>query len=181
MKNLIYAFSLLMITGAYAQNKPVDKVEETKVKTIKVEKDGKIVENKIKVTTKKEQEVMTDPNYEGTVNAPRVFPEVKVTKTVSIDNDNDPFYDSKDEIIYFTNNDSKYAFTSNESGFLMSDDNNKMFATAVRSSNSQYYILDINNYSGVGYFNDEGNFVVEYYNSDTKMLVNEEFKSNSEF
>jgi len=55
MKNLIYAFSLLMVTGAYAQDKPVDKVEETKVKTIKVNENGKIVENKIKVTTKKEQ------------------------------------------------------------------------------------------------------------------------------
>ena len=84
MKKLIIAFSLLMVTGAFAQEKPVDKVKETKVKTIKVKENGTIVEKKVKVTTKKEQEVMTDSSYKGTIDAPRVFPDVKVTKTVSI-------------------------------------------------------------------------------------------------
>merc|ERR1711974_90033 len=104
MKYLIYAFSLLMVTGAYAQEKPVDKVEETKTKTIKVKKDGKVVENKVKVTTSKTQEVMTTPKDSSTINNKRVFPKVKVTKTISEDLDNaaddvkDAAEDLQDEI-----------------------------------------------------------------------------------
>ncbi|MCK8481859.1 hypothetical protein [Psychroserpens algicola] len=181
MKYLIYTFSLLMVAGAYAQNKPVDKVEETKVKTIKTVEDGKVVENKVKVTTKKEQEVMTDPNYKGTIDAPRVFPKVKVTKTVSVDNDHDPFYESKDKIIYYTKDKNTFKFKAEDKGFMMADENDVMLGSAILSLNKQYYILDINNYSGIGYFNSEGNFVVEYYNSDTKTLVNEEFKNSAKF
>ena len=181
MKNLIYAFSLLMVTGAYAQNKPVDKVEETEVKTIKVEKDGKIVEKKVKVTTKKEQEVMTDPNYKGTIDAPRVFPKVKVTKTVSIDNDNDPFYDTKDTLVYYLKNDNNYAFKSNDKGFMMFTEADKPYGMAIRSSNSQYYLLDMNEYSGVGYFDKKGNFVIEYYDKDTGMTIVEAFEVDTKF
>ncbi|WP_431134176.1 hypothetical protein [Psychroserpens mesophilus] len=181
MKNLIYAFSLLMVTGAYAQNKPVDKVEETKTKTIKVKKDGEVVENKVKVTTTKEQQVKTKAEKNSTINNDRVFPKVKVTKTVSVDNDNDPFYDSTDKIEYYTNEDGKYLFTSNKKGFTMSDAQNNTIGFAARSTNNQYYILNMNNYSGVGYFNNDGNFVVEYYNSDLEMLVNKEFKTDTKF
>lgn len=181
MKHLIYAFSLLMVTGAYAQNKPVDKVEETKTKTIKVKKDGKIVENKVKVTTTKEQSVITQKKDNSTINNTRVFPEVKVTKTISIDNDNDPFYEATDKIVYYTDDDGTYLFTSNKKGFTMSDAQQNSIGYAARSSNNQYYILNMNNYSGVGYFNNEGYFVVEYYNSDLERLVVKEFKTGTKF
>ncbi|MBR9913808.1 MAG: hypothetical protein GYB32_03105 [Algicola sp.] len=181
MKYLIYTFSLLLVTGAFAQEQPVDKVKETKVKTIKTKKNGKTVENKVKVTTTKEQKVMTDPSYKGTIDAPQVFPDVKVTKTVSIDNDQDPFYDSEDKIVFYNKKDKNYKFQSNKRGFLLSDANNERVGKAMRSSNSQYYILDINNYSGVGYFNKDGNFIVEYYDSDTDMMVVEAFEVTSKF
>ncbi|WP_152611309.1 hypothetical protein [Psychroserpens mesophilus] len=181
MKYLIYAFSLLMVTGAYAQNKPVDKVEETKTKTIKVNKDGKIVENKVKVTTSKTQEVMTTPKDSSTINNQRVFPKVKVTKTISVDNDNDPFYDTTDKVIYYTDENGKYLFTSNKKGFTMSDAESNDIGFAARSTNNEYYILTMDNYSGVGYFNEAGNFVVEYYNADLEMLVTKEFKSDTKF
>ena len=181
MKHLIYAFSLLMVTGAFAQDKPVDKVEETKVKTMKVKKDGKIIEKKVKVTTKKEQEVITDSTYEGTIDAPRVFPKVKVTKTVSIDSDNDPFYDTTDTIVYYKKDDSRFSFKSSDNGFMMSDENDEMYGSAKRSSQSQYYILNFNNNSGLGYFNADGNFVVEYYNPKTNELIIEAFEVDSKF
>lgn len=181
MKYLLYIFSLLMVTGAYAQNKPVDKVEETKTKTVKVEKNGKIIENKVKVTTTKKQDVMTTPKGSSTINNERIFPKVKVTKTVSIDNDNDPFYDTEDKIIYYTDDRGKYIFTSNKKGFTITNPESIDIGFAARSSNNEYYILNMDTYSGVGYFNTKGNFVVEYYNSDLDLLVNKEFKTDTKF
>ena len=181
MKYLIYIFSLLLITGVYAQDKPVDKVEETKTKTVKVNKDGEIVENKVKVTTSKTQKVMTTPKDSSTINNNRVFPKVKVTKTISVDNDNDPFYDTTDKVIYYTDGNGKYLFTSNKKGFTMRDAESNNIGYAARSTNNEYYILTMDNYSGVGYFNDEGNFVVEYYNADLEMLVTKEFKTDTKF
>ena len=67
---------------------------------------------------------------------------------------------------------------ANKKGFTLSDAEKNNIGYAARSSNNQYYILNMDNYSGVGYFNNEGNFVVEYYNSDLGVLVNKEFKTD---
>ena len=181
MKNLVYICFLLLAAGTYAQDQPVDKVEETKTKTVKVNIDGDIVENKVQVTTSKKQKVMTTPEKDSNINNDRVFPKVKVTKTISVDNDNDPFYDTTDKIVYYTDENGNYLFTSNKKGFTMSDTENNTFGYAARSTNNEYYILTMDNYSGVGYFNDDGNFVVEYYNADLEMLVTKEFKTDTKF
>ncbi len=182
MKNLIYLLAFCLVTGVYAQEKkPVDKVEKTKTKTIKVNKNGKVIENKVKVTTSKEQAVMTTPNDSSNINNSRVYPKVKVTKTIQIDNDYDPFYESENKIVYYTDEDGKYAFTQSKNGFEMRTAENESFGYAVKSANNMFYILDVENYSGVGYFNNEGNFVVEYYNSELDMLIEKEFKTDTEF
>lgn len=124
---------------------------------------------------------MTNPNYKGSENATRIFPEVKVTKTVRVDNDRDPFYESKNTIIYHTTDDGSYAFKANDKGFMITDKDDAKTGSAILSFNKKYYILDIDNYSGIGYFNNDGNFVVEYYDSDSETLINEEFKSDPEF
>lgn len=182
MKNLIYLFSLLMITGLSAQeNTPIDKTKETKTKTVKVDKNGKSIENKVKVTTTKEQAVLTTPKENSKIDNNRVYPEIKVTKTISIDNDKDPFYDSKESIVYYTNAKGKFAFSKEQNGFSIKDAKNQSYGSAFKSINNAYYILNTDHYSGVGYFNDEGQFVVEYYNDDLDMLIEEEFKTDTEF
>lgn len=182
MKHFIYICSLLLVTGVYAQEKtPIDKTKETKTKTVKVKKNGKTVENKVKVTTTKEQAVITTPKKNSTIDNNRVYPDVKVTKTISVDNDNDPFYDSEEKIVYYTNSDGKYAFSKNDKGFKIVSSKQEDLGYAVKSVNNAYYILNLDNYSGVGYFNNEGNFVVEYYNAELDMLIEKEFKTDTEF
>lgn len=182
MKRIIYVLSLLMVTGVYAQEKkPIDKTKQTETKTVKVKKDGKTIENKVKVTTTKEQAVVTKPKKNSEIDNNRVYPEVKVTKTISVDNDNDPFYDSKDKIVYYTNTDGKFAFSQDDKGFNIMDANKKSMGYAAKSAKNAYYILNTDNYSGVGYFNDQGDFVVEYYNAELGMLVEKEFKTDTEF
>jgi hypothetical protein len=72
-------------------------------------------------------------------------------------------------------------FTSNKKGFTISDAERNDIGFAARSSNNEYYILTLDNYSGVGYFNEAGNFVVEYYNADLEMLVTKEFNTDTKF
>ena len=49
----------------------------------------------------------------------------------------------------------------------MADADGVVYGTAMRSSNRNFYILNMNDYSGVGYFNKDGNFIIEHYDSKT--------------
>jgi hypothetical protein len=178
MKNLILVFALLIGTSIYAQDPVKDKMKETKVKTIKVEENGKMVEKKVKVTTEQEQKIKTKIDSNHYENSNRISTPIKVTKTISIDNDNDPFYDSETNLMYYTSKENDYEFSRNKSGFVImtSDgDKNTMFGNARLTSNKRYYLLNTNNYSGIGYFNAEGDFVVEYYDDVLGAMVIQTF------
>lgn len=178
MKNLILVFALLIGTSIYAQDPVKDKMKETKVKTIKVEENGKMVEKKVKVTTAQEQAVKTKLNTDHYENSTRLETPVKVTKTVSIDNDKDPFYDSTIDFVYYTSKENNYKFTRNDTGFvIMTSDGSEdsLFGNARLTSNNAYYLLNTDDYSGIGYFNAEGDFVVEYYDETLKAMVVQTF------
>lgn len=184
MKYLVYSLVFLFSAGLYAQDKdPVDKMEETKVKTVKVEKDGKMVEKKVKVTTAKEQKVKSEIEPDHYENSTRIDTPVKVTQTVAMDNDDDPFYDSESTIQYYQLGNNKYTFTQNEGGFIvtsMVDDEKMVYGNARLTSQNRYYILNTDTYSGLGYFNSQGDFVVEYYDDNLDAMVIKTF-SSSEF
>lgn len=174
MKNLILVCILLIGTSIYAQDPVKDKIKETKVKTIKVEENGKIVEKKVKVTTAQEQTVKTKLDKDHYENSTRLETPVKVTKTVSIDNDKDPFYDSKTNFVYYTYKENDYKFSRNKTGFVIMTSNgneDSIFGNARLTSNKEYYLLSTNEYSGIGYFNVEGDFVVEYYDESLQAMV----------
>ncbi|NND52306.1 MAG: hypothetical protein HKN54_07860 [Flavobacteriaceae bacterium] len=178
MKNIFITTAFLIFTAGFAQNNPVDKMEETEVKTKMVEKDGEMIETKVKVITKKEQEIMINPAQKDMRDPDQYIPPTKVTKTIMVDNDNDPFYDNKTKLRYYSFNDVKYAFKADETGFKLvtqDGDNEIIFGNAVRSSLNNYYIVSLDDFSGIGYFDDNGNLVVEYYNRDLNVLVSERF------
>lgn len=178
MKYLLNIAVLLLFTGMYAQENPVDKMQETKVKTMMVEKDGEMIETKVKVITKKEQEVMTNPAQKAQRDADRYLPPTKVSKTILVDNDNDPFYDNKTELKYYSFNNVKYAFKADETGFKVSKiDGEKeiKYGTAIRSSMNNYYIVTLDDFTGVGYFDENGSMIIEYYNTDLNDLVSVRF------
>ncbi|MBT8266930.1 MAG: hypothetical protein KJO41_08095 [Bacteroidia bacterium] len=178
MKNIFISAALLIFTAGFAQENPVDSMEETKVKTMTVEKDGETIETKVKVVTKKEQEVMTNPAQDHLRDADRYLPPTKVTKTIMVDNDNDPFYDNKTKLKYYTFKNVKYAFRADETGFMVTNfdgDKEVIFGKAVRSSLNNYYIVTLDDFAGVGYFDDNGNLIIEYYDSELDVLVSERF------
>ncbi|MFD2823558.1 hypothetical protein ACFS5M_07750 [Lacinutrix iliipiscaria] len=180
MKNLIYIFSLLMFTGLYAQdNNPVDVTEETKVKTIKVAEQGKVVEKKVKVKTLQTQEVKIDPEDRYDLNGNRIETPVKVTKTVMVDNDKDPYYETKTKVTYYKFNDVDYTFIPDEKGFIVTikkGDSDITFGKARYSVKNMSYIFTTDKFTGVGYFDKHKTFVIEYYDGESDGLVTKEFK-----
>lgn len=182
MKKVIYVLAFALTTGLYAQEKkPIDKQEETTTKTTRVEKDGKVIEKKVKVTTRKEQEVKTKIDKDHPENSNRVATPVKVTQKVAVDNDNDPFYDGETAVQYYTSNENTYAFNPTNDGFIVSKntpDSGMTYGKARVSKSKRFYVIDLGDQSGVGYFDANGKFVVEYYDDQLDALVIETFSSS---
>lgn len=182
MKNLILIALSFMLTTVYAQEKkPVDKMEETKTTKTVINKNGeKVSESTVKVTTRKEQEIKTKQRPGNTPDGDKVETPIKVTKTIQIDRDSDPFYDVTDKIVYFNNDDKRFAFESDKVGFKMNSSDNTPYGTARKSASKHFYLMTIQGHPGVGYFDKNGNFVVEYYNKDKDMVIMESYEK-SEF
>ncbi|MBV7268254.1 hypothetical protein [Winogradskyella luteola] len=171
MKYKVFALALVAFIGVQAQEENKDKIVETKTRIINVMEDGEMIQKKVMVKTTKEQEIKTDPNYKGTIDAPRVFPATKVSKVIYIDNDDDPFYDKETRVTYYKKDGMTYNFNPTNSGFEIVDSKtNKTIGNARFSANSEVYILDSKDYSGIGYF-DNNMFVVEYYDDEGTLII----------
>ncbi len=178
MKYKILALALVAFIGMQAQEKKEtkkvenkDKMVVTKTKIINVMENGEMVQKKVMIKTTKEQEIKTDPNYEGTIDAPRVFPATKVSKVIYIDNDEDPFYDSQSELSFYQHDGKTYSFNPTDSGFEIIDkESNMNLANARFSNNADVYLLETGDYSGIGYFRN-GMFVIEYYDDEGTLIV----------
>jgi hypothetical protein len=167
-----------MISSVYAQEKkPVDKMEETKTTTTTVNKNGeKVSESTIKETTRKEQEVKTVQRKGNTPDGDKVATPVKITKTIEISSDSDPFYDTLDKIMYYNYNNAKFTFASDTDGFVMTSPENSSYGQARKSVSNHFYLMTIKGYPGVGYFDSNGSFVVEYYNKEKDAMIMESYE-----
>lgn len=181
MKNTVYIFFLLMFTNLVAQTSTnsTDILEETVIKKAIIKKDGKQIENKTKITTREVQDITLEAEDKYSVNQDRIETPIKVTKIVEIDNDNDPFYDSEAQFIYYKLNNEDYIFKQNKKGytvFVNRNGNDEVIAEAVKSVKNDYYIYltDLGN-EGVGYFDEKGNFIIEYYDFNSKGLLTQKY------
>lgn len=163
---------------AIAQEKPKNVSEETTVKTTKTNDGSKITESKVKVTTREEQNIEFEEGDKNKTDKDIIETPVKVTNTLEVDNDKDQYYDSKVEISHYEYDGHKYNFSKDENGFLITtdaNDNTLNIGNAIRASRENHYLFRDENRTGVGYFNKEGNFAVEYYNPNTGTLEKEVF------
>ena len=162
-----------MISSIYAQEKkPVDKMEETKTTTTTINKNGeKVSKNTVKETTKKEQEIKTVQRKGNTPDGDKIDTPVKVTKTIEISSDSDPFNSASNNIVHYNYNDEKFTFTPDDNGFLMTLPENSSYGQARKSASNHFYLMTLNGHPGVGYFNSNGNFVVEYYDKENDAMV----------
>ncbi|TYP99321.1 hypothetical protein C7447_102643 [Tenacibaculum adriaticum] len=180
MRNLILSAIMLSGTMLCAQT---DKMVTTKVKKeTNVSDNGVIYNTKVKVVTEKTKNTQFDPAQKHQLNQDRVASPVSVTKTVMIDNDMDPFYDKTTQIKYYNFKGKKYGFHVNKNSLLITyrvDNKDISSARAIKSKYNNYYVINGKDFNGVGYFNKDNDFVVEYYDQktdDTEIAVFEDLK-----
>ncbi|MCX7549548.1 hypothetical protein [Xanthomarina sp. F2636L] len=178
MKHIIYITAFLIPMAFMAQEKPKNVSEETTTRTITVDDGKEVVEKKVKVTTREEQKIELAESDKNKVNQAIVDSPAKVTQTVQIDDDMDPFYDSETQSIHYSFNDEKYLFKRNNEGFLVSEigsttkDN---YGHVMNTSRSNNYVFKSTDYNGIGYFDSNNNFIVEYYDADSNTIVKKVF------
>lgn len=178
MKKLIYIVAFLVPAVFFAQEKPKNVSEETTTKTVSINDGKEIVTKEVEVTTREEQQLQLDENDKNKVNQDLVESPSKITTTIKIDNDKDPFYDSKTEMVKFENQDESYVFNRKNDGFIvseMNDESNLLLGQVYRTGASNNYLYQSNDFNGVGYFDDDRNFIVEYYDVEKKSIVKKVF------
>lgn len=178
MKHILYATIFLVTSVFYAQVTPKNISEETTTKTIKVDDGKKVSEKTMKVTTREEQDIKFDESDYGKTDKDIILTPTKVTQTTEIDDETNPYYNSKVEVIYYKYNNGDYVFKRNENGFLVSAVNSDLltdFGHVINTSRSNNYVFKSKDYSGVGYFDSNNNFVIEYYDVNKNSVVKEIF------
>ncbi|NNC50641.1 MAG: hypothetical protein HKO01_08920 [Flaviramulus sp.] len=174
MKNIIYISALLLFTGAIAQEANKEAKEETEVKIVKIKNGNKTTEKKVKVITRETGSVELAEADENKVNQDRVESVSKVEKMVMVDDDGDEDYDYITKETYYKIGDKEFLFKPNNRGFDIAFNNNEekfvKKATALNTNASGHYIVNGEAFSGIGYFNRNGDFVIEYYNKENDTL-----------
>ncbi len=174
MKNTIYMLALFVVGTAFAQEKPSEVEEKVETKTIKVNDGEKITEKKVKVVTRETNSVELDKKDENEVNQNRVNSISKVEKMVMIDDDEDGDFDFLTKETSYKIGDKSYLFKPNDRGFNIAFNNNESkFVTIENAFNTNKkgnYYINSAAYNGIGYFDNSGNFVIEYYDKDSDSL-----------
>lgn len=178
MKNVMYTLIFLFVANVWAQQTPKNVSEESTVKTVKTNNGSGIVEKKVKVTTREEQNIEfaekdVNKRDKDVVNSP-----VKVNKTIEIDNDFDNSFDSKTEVAYYEFEGQQYNFKKVNNGFSVLVENNETpdnFGNIVKFKRENHYLFQNGNDTGIGYFNEDGSFTIEYYDKETRTVTSQEF------
>lgn len=182
MKNVLLIAAFILSGTLFAQEKPTEVKKETEVKTVKTNHGVKTSEKSVKVVTKETSNVELDENDKNKIDQSRVKSTTKVEKDVYVDNDDNTGYNMLSTETYFISDGGSYAFSPNEKGFGMNfnseDDASVEIGNSWVSSNKAYYIVDGEAHSGIGHFNTNGDFVVEYYNKDTQQVEVKVYKKN---
>ncbi|MGZ0017233.1 hypothetical protein [Yeosuana sp. AK3] len=174
MKNTLLVLAILFFSFAIAQETPKEVKVETKIKTVKVKTEAGTTEKKLKVITKETSDITLDDDDINKVNQNRLKSDVLVEKTIMIDDDADSNYDVLSTETFYKLGNSGYRFSPNNKGFNIDfnveDSKFKQIGNAWNTSYSHYYIVNDAMYSGIGHFDANGNFVIEYYNKDLDVV-----------
>src|SRR5690606_12409772 len=168
MKHIISMGLFLVARTLFAQEQPKEIKEEIEVKTVKVKDSDKTTENKVKVVTRETSKVELDEKDKNKVNQNRLPATSTVEQRVYVDNT------VLENETSFKMDDGNYVFYPNATGFEMSqstsNNQSQNIGKSWASSMKGYYILEGASQYGIGYFDQNGNIVTEYYNKDTKQV-----------
>jgi hypothetical protein len=165
------AIAILFSIQIEAQNTQT----ETKTKTTTV-KDSEGTHKTVKTQViKKEQKVVLGEEKTNTINIPTVNSPVTVTTTTKITNpDGTTRTVDVDRSAYYESNGKIYKLDLDASGYVIS--HGDMKPALLRKTSTNSYIYKAENKTAIGYFDTEGNLVVEVYNDKLDMVDIEKFK-----
>jgi len=157
-----------------AQNKNVQTEVKTTVTTVKDSQgEKKLVKSEV---TREEQKVGVEVEKEKaeTKNIPMANNPVEVTKATAINNGGETKVVDVERKTYYINNGKRYELTSDEGGYIMKMPEGRYNAVLRKTSNNNYIYYNKNKYA-IGYFDSEGNFVLETYNTKSDKVSVEKY------
>lgn len=164
MRKFMIVLALAAFTSAFAQENKNKKKETVVTKTTVTDAKGTQTSSKsISNTTK--QVIGLDKNESNQVNQNIVMQPMEVDTEVSYG---------------FEGNRFQFISQKDEDGYRLMTvrDNakNEDYAIIKPSTQNGYYILAKDGQSSFGYFNDDGNFVVERYDPNTDAVISDVYK-----
>ncbi|MGJ5640833.1 hypothetical protein [Formosa sp. S-31] len=160
MKYIIIIGVLFAFQLSNAQVKPKDVEEQSEVVVRKVNDGKTVTEEEIEISTHKEKNTGTDV--------------VDISQTVSVPS-NSPFTESKKTIKY-TINGQECLFTVTDDGFTITYTTTSKIITAKQSKDHTQFVLDDNGKTAIGYFDQEGDFIVQEMNQSTNSVESVVYK-----
>ena len=165
MKRIVLIFSLAAFTSGFAQvDQNKNKMKTTTVtKRVVTDNEGSETSTKAVTQTRTQELALTD--FEGEHNFSTVM------KLGTVDTD-----------VKYMNNNNKYWLTPDKPGYkVMTNINGEdhTFARIRPTSQDGYYLHTQDGENSIGYFNEDGDFVVESYDSDNDGVYNYIYKVNT--
>lgn len=148
--------------------------EETKTTTVTVDNGQgkqKVVK---KEKTQATQDIELKDAQSNKLNKDIKPTATKVTKTETVSGTGMP--ETKvGQTTYYSMNGRNYMFVTDQTGYQISTPNNLNYGVLRRTSNNNY-IYRTDDRTSIGYFDDNGNFVVETYDNDKDAITIETYK-----
>lgn len=166
--------ALIFISNVFAQAPKNVKSETTTVTTTIKDSEG---EKKLVKTeeTREVQKIELGEEKPNTINIPQVASPVNVTTTTKLSVDGEIKSVDVDHSAYYMLDGEKYQIQSDNKGYTINSINNKNKGILRRTSNNNYIYVNKNKIA-FGYYDDNGNFILETYDSKTDIMKTEKFE-----
>jgi hypothetical protein len=178
MKNIILTSIVLLATlTSLAQNKNIKETTLTTTKTVNTptgQKKYVKVEN-----TKEVQKIELENPKPNTLNIPaKDSPILVTTTTTDINPDGSTRTVDVNRSSYFESNGSKYKLESDPSGYVLTDGNSS--PSLLRKTSTNSYIFRSENKTAVGYFDTNGDLIVEIYDDKSDKITVQKYRALKE-
>ncbi len=173
MKTILFGISVLLCSfNSSAQNKNVQETTKTTVTTVKASDGEKtFVKNE---NVKEVQNIELKEPQANTLSVEMKESPVSVTATTQITNpDGSTRTVDVDRSSYYASNGNQYKLALDASGYTMSSGNSKPALLRKTSTNS--YIYHTKNKTAIGYFDTNGNLVLETYDDKSDRVTVETY------
>lgn len=158
-KTITLLAALAITTGVYAQENKNKNVKETTTTTKSAVVDDDGIKVSEKVVKKEVTQKLGLTDFEGTHN----FQTVMLPKEI----DTEVTYNYEDEVFAFEKTPNGYKMVS-----IDTDESRKDYADIVKSSQQGFfYVRPANATNSVGYYDENGNFIIETYHNDQDLVT----------